>query len=56
MLENILLVIVMTLVKAGEYFVGYCFVLVNAGEYFVGNFLDISECWRIFCWLLSCQY
>ena len=24
-------------------------ILVNAGEYFVGYFLDINECWRIFC-------
>ena len=28
--------------------------LVNVGEYFVGYYLAISECWRIFCWLLSC--
>ena len=69
MLENILLVIVLPLVNAGEYFVGYCLAisecwrvfcwlvlpLVNAGEYFVGYCLAISECWRIFCWLLSCH-
>ena len=36
MLENILLAIVMPLVNAGEYFVGYSHA--------------ISECWRIFCW------
>ena len=35
MRENILLAIVMTLVNAGEYFVGY--------------YLAIRECWRIFC-------
>ena len=39
MLENILLAIVLPLLNAGEYFVGYCHA--------------ISECWRIFCWLLS---
>ena len=27
--------------------------LVNAGEYFLGYCLAISECWRIFYWLLS---
>ena len=36
MLENILLAIVLLLVNAGEYFVGYFMPLVNAGEYFVG--------------------
>ena len=39
--EIILLAIVFPLVNAGEYFVGYC--------------LAICECWRIFCWLLSCH-
>ena len=29
--------------------------LMNAGEYFDGYCLVISECWRIFRWLLSCQ-
>ena len=42
MLKNILLVIVLSLMKAGEYYVSYCHA--------------ISECWRIFCWLLSCLY
>ena len=36
-----MLVIVLLLVNAEEYFVGYCLV--------------ISECWRILCWLLSCH-
>ena len=30
--------------------------LVNAVEYFVGYSLAISKCWRIFCWLLSCHW
>ena len=42
MLENILLAIIL--------------LLVNAGEYFVGYFLAISESRRIFCWLLSFHY
>ena len=69
MLDNILLVIVLSLVIAGEYFVGYCLansesreyfvgtvlLLVNTGEYFVGYFLAITESWSIFCWLWSCH-
>ena len=39
MQESILLAIVLPLVKAGEYFVGYCHA--------------ISECGRIFSWLFS---
>ena len=49
MLENILLVIVLPKVNAGEYFLGYCLAVVNSGEYFVGYFLAIRECCRIFC-------
>ena len=48
MLEIILLAIVLPLVNAVEYFVGYFMPLVNAGEYFVGDCLAISECLRIF--------
>ena len=56
MLENILLAILITLVNAVEYFFGIVLPLVNAGEYLVGNFHDITESWRIFCWLLSCHW
>ena len=70
MLENILLDIVLLLVKAGEYFVGYyhaisdCWRLfllaigmpfIKAGEYFDGYFHASSECWKIYCWLISCH-
>ena len=55
MLENILLAIVLQLVNAGEYFVGYCLAICESGEYFVGYCLAITEFWRIFCWLLSCH-
>ena len=55
MLENILLAIVNPLVNAGEYLFAIVMPLVNAGEYFVGYCQAISECWRIFCWLLSCH-
>ena len=56
MLENILLVNVLPLVNAGEYFVGYILAISVSGEYIVGYCLAISECWRIFCRLLSCHY
>ena len=49
MQENILLVIFLPLIKAGEYFVGYVLPLLNAGEYFVRYCFAISECLRIFC-------
>ena len=49
MLENILLSIILPLVKAGEYFVGYSLAISETGEYFVVYCLAISECWRIFC-------
>ena len=52
MLENILFTIVLLLVNFGEYFVGYCLVITECGEYFVGYCHDISERWRIFCWIL----
>ena len=55
MLENILLAIVLPLVIAGIYFVGYCLAFENAGVYLVGYCFAISECWSIFCWLLSCH-
>ena len=54
MLENIVLAIVLPLENAGDYFV--VLPLENAGDYFVGYCLAISECWRIFYWLLSCHY
>ena len=54
MLDNILLAVVLPLVNAGEYFVGYFLPIVIAGNYFVGYCLAICESWRIFCWLLSC--
>ena len=53
MRENILLTIILPLVNAGEYFVGYYMLLVKAGEYCVSYFNAISESWRIFLWLLS---
>ena len=43
MLENILLAIVLPLVNAGEYFVGYCLAISATGEYFDGYCLGISE-------------
>ena len=52
---NILLDIIMTLMNAGEYFVGYCLSISETEEYFVVYCLAISEVWRIFCWLLSCH-
>ena len=55
MLENILLVNVLPLVNAVEYFVGYIFAISESGEYIIGYCLAISECWRIFCWLLFCH-
>ena len=56
MLENILFVIVLPLVNAGEYLVGWCLAISESGEHFVGYCLAISEGWRIYCWLLFCQY
>ena len=44
-----------SLVFAETILLAIVFPLVNAGEYFVGYRLAISECWRIFCWLLSCH-
>ena len=69
MLENILLAIFLQLVKAGEYFIGYCLAIseswrifgcllsciCESWRIFCWLFLAISECWRIFCWLLSCH-
>ena len=55
MLENILLAIVLPLMDAVEYLLAIVLPLVNAGEYFGCYGLTISECWRIFCWLLSCH-
>ena len=48
MLENILLVIVLPLVNAGEYFVGYILAISVSGEYIVGYCLSINDCCRIF--------
>ena len=42
MLENILLAIVLLLVNAGEYFVGYCLAISESEEYIVGYYLAIS--------------
>ena len=42
MLENILLAIVLALVNAGEYFVGYCLSINKPGDYLVVHFLAIS--------------
>ena len=36
MLKNTLFVVLLPLVKAGEYFVGYCHAIRESGEYFVG--------------------
>ena len=69
MLDNILLVIVLSLLIAGEYFVRYWLAisesgeyflgivlpLVNAGEYLVVYLLAITENWSLICWLWSCH-
>ena len=55
MLENILFTIVIPFLNAGECFVAIVMPLEIACEYFVGYFLAISECWRLFCWLLACH-
>ena len=53
-MEDIFLAIVLLLVNAGKYFVGYCLAIINAVDYFVGYCLAVSESRGIFFWLLSC--
>ena len=52
-LVNILLAIVLILVNLLNILLAVVMPFVNAGEYFDGFFVAISECWRIFCLLLS---
>ena len=49
------MVIVLPILNAGEYFVGYCLDISKCGKYFVGYCLAISECWSLICCLLSCH-
>ena len=51
-----MLAVVLTLVNAREYYVGYCLAISESCEYFVGYCLAIRKGWRIFCWLLSFHY
>ena len=40
--------IIIPLMNAGEYFVGYCLAISETVEYFVVNCFAISECWGNF--------